>query len=58
MALKFLEQVCDREAERISFSQAPKNGFILLMWLVWFYAVILFETLGRGVLDFSGVLTG
>lgn len=58
MAFKFLEQVYEQEAERLSLRQAPKNRFILLMWLVLFYAAILFETLGRGILDYSGVFTG
>lgn len=55
MALKVLEQVGEQETKRVSLGHVSKYSFILLMWLL-FYVVILLEVLGRGILDFSGVL--
>lgn len=54
--LKFIKNVGEQEAENVLLGQAPKSGFILLKRLL-FYAGILLEILGRGILDFSGVLT-
>lgn len=56
MALKVLEQVGVQETKRVSLGHVSKYSFILLVWLL-FYVVILLEMLGRGILDFSGVLT-
>lgn len=49
-------EVGEKEAKRVPLGQASKYRFILSIWLL-FYVVILLEMLGRGLLDFSGVLT-